>query len=59
MKQAQILPKIKCEICGKFRKKEDLTLREKVCGNGFELDQYLECRFCIKEIKLSKEKETK
>ena len=37
----------KCDICGKFRKEKDCVLQEEVCGDGFELDQYLECKYCM------------
>ena len=37
----------KCDCCGKFRKKSDLILQEEVSTDGYQLDQYLECKDCM------------
>lgn len=37
----------KCDSCGKFRKEDDLVLQEHSCWDGLEVDQWLECRWCM------------
>jgi len=41
------MSRCRCDICGKFRKPEDVSLEEYVDGDGFSLDQYLECIDCM------------
>ena len=38
---------VKCGCCGKFRKESDVVLQEEVSTDGFQLDQYIECKDCM------------
>jgi hypothetical protein len=38
---------IRCDCCGKFRKDSMVILQEETDGDGFGLDQWLECRDCM------------
>lgn len=38
---------IKCASCGKFRKESDCVLQEENNSDGFQLDQYFECKYCM------------
>jgi hypothetical protein len=37
----------KCDSCGKFRKESDCVLQEYTCMDGMQVDQWLECRWCM------------
>jgi hypothetical protein len=37
----------RCDCCGKFRKESEVVLQEEVCSDGFQIDQYFECRLCM------------
>jgi len=39
----------KCSLCGKFRTQSDCVLQEETCGDGFQVDQYIECRYCMSD----------
>jgi len=39
----------KCDCCGKFRKDSEVVLQEHSCWDGLEVDQYLECKYCMSQ----------
>ena len=39
-------PSCRCDICGKFRKEQDVFLDEGESSDGFSVEQWLECKFC-------------
>lgn len=50
---------MKCDCCGKFRKKEDCSLMEDICGDGFTTDQWVECIHCMNIFDLERHNHNK
>lgn len=40
----------RCDLCGKFRKEKDCVVQEEVSSDGFQLDQWIECRYCMAPV---------
>lgn len=39
----------KCSLCGKFRKDDELVLQFDYDGDGFCVDEWLECMCCMSD----------
>jgi len=39
----------RCDCCGKFRKESDCIGQEETSSDGFCLDQYMLCRYCMSQ----------
>jgi hypothetical protein len=40
----------RCDLCGKFRKDEDVVAQEYACWDGLQVDHSFECKFCMSQV---------
>lgn len=48
--------KIRCSLCGKFRKIEDTVEEEEHDSDWWLISEWIECKFCMSEFDLERYK---